>query len=86
MYGEFKTISLLVDGAFEGSGLESVPIGPVAELTNLLNATSLAFETVNTFVTWPVDKGSAKPPTDDSTTAKFVKYSVSLPDHQLSSE
>ncbi|UKZ82559.1 hypothetical protein TrVFT333_010350 [Trichoderma virens FT-333] len=75
VYGEFKTISLLIDSAFEGSGLESVPIGPVAQLTNVLNATSLTFETISTFVTWPVDKDAAKPPTDISTTAKFVKYS-----------
>lgn len=78
IYGEFKTISLLIDSAFEGSGLESVPIGPVAQLTNVLNATSLTFETIATFTTWPTDEDPAKPPTDSSTTAKFVKYSVSL--------
>ncbi|KAL6866716.1 hypothetical protein J3F83DRAFT_715540 [Trichoderma novae-zelandiae] len=49
VYGKFKTVSLLIDSALEGSGLESVWIGPAAELTI--------------------------PPTDDSTTAKFIKYS-----------
>ncbi|KAL7934280.1 hypothetical protein V8C35DRAFT_327196 [Trichoderma chlorosporum] len=75
VYGEFKTISLLIDGAFEGSGLETVPIGPITQLTNLLNATSLTFETVSTFITWPVNEDPTKPPTDTSKTAKFVKYS-----------
>ncbi|KAK0757264.1 hypothetical protein N5P37_009982 [Trichoderma harzianum] len=75
VYGEFKTISLLIDSAFEGTGLESVPIGPVAQLTNVLNATSLTFETISTFITWPVGEDPTKPPTDTSTTAKFVKYS-----------
>ncbi|RFU77335.1 hypothetical protein TARUN_4887 [Trichoderma arundinaceum] len=74
VYGEFKTISLLIDSAFEGSGLESVPIGPVAQLTNVLNATSLTFETINTFIIWPVNEDSAKP-TSSSTTTKFIKYS-----------
>ncbi|KAL7948582.1 hypothetical protein V8C42DRAFT_363071 [Trichoderma barbatum] len=75
VYGEFKTISLLIDSAFEGTGLESVPIGPVAQLTNMLNATSLTFETISTFTTWPVDEDPSQPPIDASTTAKFVKYS-----------
>ncbi|PNP58955.1 hypothetical protein THARTR1_01203 [Trichoderma harzianum] len=75
VYGEFKTISLLIDSAFEGTGLEIVPIGPVAQLTNVLNATSLTFETISTFITWPAGEDPTKPPTDTSTTAKFVKYS-----------
>jgi hypothetical protein len=79
VYGEFKTISLLIDSVFEGSGLESVPIGPIAELTSVLNATSLTFETISTFISWPVNQDPTKPaPADPSTTVEFIKYSVSF--------
>ncbi|KAL6901484.1 hypothetical protein GGI43DRAFT_433631 [Trichoderma evansii] len=76
VYGEFKTISLLIDSVFEGSGLESVPIGPIAQLTSVLNATSLTFETIATFISWPVNQDPTKPaPADSSTTVEFIKYS-----------
>ncbi|KAF7539729.1 hypothetical protein G7Z17_g12369 [Cylindrodendrum hubeiense] len=77
VYGEFETISLLVDGAFEGTGLESIPIGPIAAVTNVLNSTSLTFETVGGFISWPVEgsDGTTTMEIDSFDLGKFAKYS-----------
>ncbi|KAG2019146.1 hypothetical protein GB937_005439 [Aspergillus fischeri] len=57
--GEFDMLSLGVDGVFEGIGLETVPIGPIDSLMNVLDSASLTFETVGGFSTWPVGETPA---------------------------
>ncbi|KAJ8212576.1 hypothetical protein LV164_002350 [Aspergillus fumigatus] len=57
--GEFDMLSLGVDGAFEGLGLEIIPIGPIDSLMNVLDSASLTFETVGGFSTWPVGETPA---------------------------
>ena len=75
--GEFDTISLLADGGFEGLGLETIPIGPIDDLMNVLDSASLTFDSVGGFVTWPVGatKSSGVTTTDFDSRA-FLKYTV----------
>lgn len=68
--GEFDTISLLADGGFEGLGLETIPIGPIDDLMNVLDSASLTFDSVGGFATWPV--GATK----SSDSRAFLKYTV----------
>ncbi|PYH40187.1 uncharacterized protein BP01DRAFT_410995 [Aspergillus saccharolyticus JOP 1030-1] len=56
---EFDMLSLGIDGAFEGLGLETIPFGPVDSIMNVLDSASLTFSTVNGFTTWPVAKTAA---------------------------
>ncbi|KAI1634144.1 hypothetical protein F4809DRAFT_643774 [Biscogniauxia mediterranea] len=51
--GEFETLSLLADGTFEGLGLETIPIGPIDGLMNVLDSASITFDSVGGFATWP---------------------------------
>ncbi|KAF4334795.1 hypothetical protein FBEOM_11362 [Fusarium beomiforme] len=71
VYGELETIALLADGAFEGLGLETIPVGPISALMNVVNSASLTFETINCFLNWPVDdiRGNT------ATVGKVTKYS-----------
>ncbi|KAF7175180.1 hypothetical protein CNMCM7691_006584 [Aspergillus felis] len=57
--GEFDMLSLGVDGVFEGLGLETIPIGPIDSLMNVLDSASLTFQTVGGFSTWPVGETPA---------------------------
>ncbi|KAI8717021.1 hypothetical protein NCS52_00997300 [Fusarium sp. LHS14.1] len=77
VYGEFETIALLADGAFEGTGLEAIPIGPVAALMSVVNSASLTFETVGGFLSWPVEGsyGTAMIQTNSFDVGRFAKYS-----------
>ncbi|OJK02615.1 hypothetical protein ASPACDRAFT_57619 [Aspergillus aculeatus ATCC 16872] len=50
---EFDMLSLGLDGAFEGLGLESIPFGPVDSIMNVFDSASLTFAAVNGFTTWP---------------------------------
>ncbi|KAL4984975.1 hypothetical protein BDW68DRAFT_193269 [Aspergillus falconensis] len=52
--GEFDLLSLLVDGTFEGLGLEFIPIGPIDALMDVMDSASLTFNTLGGFTTWPV--------------------------------
>lgn len=83
VYGEFETLALVVDGVFEGTGLESIPIGPIDSIMNVINSASLTFETVGGFLEWPVETLTRTTIQDmqvtSSDVSKFVKYSVSLP-------
>ncbi|PYI24824.1 hypothetical protein BO86DRAFT_433701 [Aspergillus japonicus CBS 114.51] len=55
---EFDMLSLGLDGAFEGLGLESIPFGPVDSIMNVFDSASLTFAAVNGFTTWPVGGGA----------------------------
>ncbi|KAI1490630.1 hypothetical protein F5X96DRAFT_678940 [Biscogniauxia mediterranea] len=73
--GEFETLSLLADGTFEGLGLETIPIGPIDGLMNILDSASITFDSVGGFATWPVGatKSSGVAATDFDSRA-FLKY------------
>ncbi|KAI5926244.1 hypothetical protein F4810DRAFT_586578 [Camillea tinctor] len=73
--GEFETLSLLADGTFEGLGLETIPIGPIDGLMNVLDSASLTFDSIGGFATWPVV--ATKPSgvtTTDFNSKEFLKY------------
>ncbi|XXH03862.1 hypothetical protein Hte_010268 [Hypoxylon texense] len=74
VWGTFKTISLLVDGSFEGSGLEAVPTGPVDETMNVLDSASLTFAGVSGFTTWPVLAVTSGVAATNIDTRAFLKY------------
>lgn len=80
VYGEFETLALLADGTFEGTGLESAPIGPIEAIMNVVNSSALIFDTIEGFFGWPVGKpdGSSMVSIDNDTVGKVAKYSVSL--------
>ena len=78
--GELETLSLLADGAFEGLGLETIPIGPIDGLMNVLDSASLTMDTVGGFATWPTGAtpSSGAAATDFDSKA-FLKYTVRTP-------
>ncbi|KAL5592278.1 hypothetical protein FOBRF1_013304 [Fusarium oxysporum] len=77
VYGEFETIALMADSAFEGTGLEMIPVGPIAALMNVVNSASLTFETINGFLNWPADDGSGTSmiQANAATIGQVTKYS-----------
>lgn len=79
VYGEFETLALLADGTFEGTGLESSPIGPIAQVMGVVNSAALIFDTIDGFFGWPVGKpdGSSSVSIDNETVGQVAKYSVS---------
>lgn len=74
VWGTFKTLSLLADGTFEGLGLETVPIGPVDNVMNVLDSASLTFAGVDRFAAWPVLAITSRATTTDVDTRAFLKY------------
>jgi hypothetical protein len=79
VYGEFETIALLEDGAFEGLGLEKIPVGPIDAIMNVINSASLTFEAINGFLNWLVNQSSmiAMSTANSATIDQVTKYSVS---------
>lgn len=76
---QFDTIALVADGTFEGLGLEAIPIGIISDLMNVLDTTTLTFESVNGFLEWPVVPPKQKTAVMEAEAfdlKTFVKYSV----------
>ncbi|KAG9503501.1 hypothetical protein J7337_006346, partial [Fusarium musae] len=78
IYNEFDTLVLLADGAFEGSGLEIIPTGPIKTLMTVINAAELIFEGIDAFASLPAGllPGSSMVQVDNATVGKVAKYSA----------
>ncbi|RAL09112.1 uncharacterized protein BO97DRAFT_459557 [Aspergillus homomorphus CBS 101889] len=72
--GEFDMLSLLVDGTFEGLGLEFIPIGPIDALMNVMDSATLTFNTMAGVTTWPVAAPDSKMAEGKSAAREAIKY------------
>ena len=80
VFGEFETLALFADGAFEGSGLETIPVGFLADLMNVVDSATLTFQTMETFTSWPVtEKAPGTMAASNFDLKTFCMYSVRKP-------
>lgn len=77
VYGEFQILALLIDGAFEGLGLELIPIGPIVSVLNVMASSMLVFDGLDAFHEWPLaGKEGQLLATNSLDLEEFAEYSV----------